>query len=450
MDYKLLAENIVKKAIKLGADEAEVYLENKREFNLRVLNGNVENIKQATSKGLGLTIFKENRLGFSYTSDFSGQSLETLIKRAVQLSLAADPKPWNGLPDFTDQKEKMKDLDLYDPSIPGLPNEKKLKMAKEIERIALASDKRITKSSGASFRDNETEILIVNSKGISRSAKKTGILLSIGVIAGEGNNMQSGGWGSYKRHFKDMETIETMAKKAVKRAVDKLGAKPVETQKVPVIIDRYAAGRFWSGILLAMFGESAHKKTTFLCDYLDKPIAAKLVTLIDDPTITRHINSTPFDGEGKITRKNTFIDKGILKMFIYSTITARKYNVKVNTITRRYGHRFPSFSSYLNAVVQNGSVPREKIISGIKNGFYVEGLRGRGTDYTTGNYSCGASGFWIKNGEIAFPVDGVTLGGNAIDLMKNIEELASDLDLRGRINSPSFKIAEITVGGKKR
>jgi PmbA protein len=447
MDYKLLAEQIVKKALKLGADEAEVYMVTTRNFQLTVRNTDVEKIKQAASKGLSLTVFKDKRLGFSYTSDFSDQSLETFIKKTVQLSREADPKPWNGLP--TLKQGKMKDLDLYDPSISGLPNKKKIEIAKKVEKIALESDKRITRSSGGYFGDGEAEIFIVNSKGISRSFKETEIYFGVRVIAGEGNRMQSGSWSNSKRHFHDLEDIESVAKTAVKRCVDKLGAKPVITQKAPVVFDRYASRSFWGGILRAMNGDSVYKKTTFLTDYLNKPIASPLITIIDDPIIPGHIVSVPFDGEGKITRKNTIIEKGILKMFFYSTITAGKAGVKVNTITRRSGHRRRPYANYLNIIVQNGEVPREKIISGIKDGLYVTGLRGRGTDRTTGNYSCGASGFWIKNGEIAFPVDGVTLGGNVLDLMKNIEAAANDLELRSSINSPSFKIAEITVGGKK-
>jgi PmbA protein len=447
MDYKLLAEQIVKKALKLGADEAEVYMVTTRDFQVTVRNNDVEKITQAASKGLSLTIFKDKRLGFSYTSDFSDQSLETFIKKTVQLSQEADPKPWNGLPDF--KQEKLKDLNLFDPSIAAIPNEKKIEIAKKVEKIALESDKRITKSRGGFFGDSETERFVVNSKGISRSFKGTGVSFGTAVIAGEGNRMQMGYWGSSKRHFQHLEDIESIARTAVQRCVEKLGAKPVITQKAPVVFDRYAARGFWRGILGAMNGDSVYKKTTFLTDYLNKPIASPLITIIDDPTLSGHISSVPFDGEGKITRKNPIIEKGILKMFFYSTITARKAGVKVNTITRRYGHRSDPSARYLNIIVQNGNVPREKIIAGIKNGFYVTGLRGRGTDRTTGNYSCGASGFWIKDGEIAFPVDGVTLGGNVLDLLKNIELVANDLDIRGSLNSPSFKIAEITVGGRK-
>jgi PmbA protein len=425
-----------------------VFLENNRDFELSVRKGDVENIKKASSKGLGLTVFKDKRLGFSYTSDFSELSIDDFIKKAIQLSLVADSKPWNGLPDF--KSGQLLDMDIYDSSISDIPNEKKIKMAKAVEKMAKESDKRITKTEGGFFGDSEQDILVVNSKGVSRTVKSTDLYLWVGVVAGEGNDMQSGYWGSSKRYFKELDNIENIAKIAVKRAVDKLGAKPVTTQKVPVVFDRYATRGFWYGILRSIYGDSAYKKTTFMTDYLEKQVCSDLITIVDDPTIPRHVASVPFDGEGKLTRKNVLIDKGILKMFIYDTITARKAGVKVNTMARRGGYQTPPYASYLNIIVQNGTVPLEKIIAGIKNGFYITGLRGIGTDTPTGNYSCGASGFWIKDGEISAPVDGVTLGGNALEILKNIELVANDIDIRGSINSPSFKVSEITVGGKRK
>jgi PmbA protein len=447
MSNKEIAEKTVKMALKSGADEAEVFLMSNREFEIDVRNGDVETIKQSSAKGVGLTVFTEKKLGFSYTSDFSEESIDEFAKKTVQLSHVADPKPWNGLADI--RPGKIQDLDLYDPSVADIPNEKKIQIAKEVEKIALAQDKRITKSYGGSFLDSESEIFIVNSKGVSHSSKSSVVGFGATVIASEGSEMQAGGWSSVKRYFKDLASIESVAKEAGKKAVEKLGAKPVETQKAPVVYDRYASGSFWYGILLAMNGDSVFKKTTFLTEYLDKPIASKLITVTDDPTISRHISSAPFDGEGNITMKNVLIDKGTLKMFIYDSITARKAGVKVNTIATRGGHRSPASANFLNVVVENGTGSREKMISGIKNGFYVTGLRGLGTDVPTGTYSCGASGFWIQDGELAFPVDGITLGGNVFDMLKNIEVVADDLDLRGGLNSPSFKISEMTIGGKK-
>ena len=447
MNTKELAEKIVTKGLKSGADEAEVYLESGREFELSVRNGDVETVKQASPKGLGLRIFKDKKLGFTYTSDFSDQALEEFIKKTIQLAQVADPKPWNGLADL--ENGEAKDLELFDPSIAEIPNEKKIEIARETERIALSSDKRITKTEGGFFGDSETEVVIVNSKGLSLSNKSTGISFGVYVIAGEGDDMQGGGWSSSKRYAKDLDAVENVAKIAAERALRMLGARPVETQKAPVVFDRYAAGAFWYGILFAIDGDSVYKKTTFLTDYLDKPIASELVTLVDDPTIPRHVSSQPFDGEGTLTRKNVLIDKGVLKVFLYDSLTARKAGVKVNTIARRYGYKSAPSAGFLNIIVQNGDADRQKLISGIKNGFYITGLRGIGTDTPTGTYSCGASGFWIKDGEIAFPVDGVTLGGNALDLLKNIEAAANDLDLRGMLSTPSFKISEMTIGGKR-
>lgn len=448
MNYQEMAEKVIKETLKLGVEEAEAYLENNREFELEVRNGDVETVKQSTTKGIGLTVYKDKKLGFSYTSDLTPDSLQEFIKRTVQLSEVADPKPWNGLPDF--QKEaSQKDLDLWDPSISGIENDKKIDIAKNVEKIALAYDKRISKSYGSSFSDSESETTIVNSKGISRTAKTTSVGFGVSIIAGEGNNMQSGGWSSYKRHFKDLENIEAVARQAGKRAVEKLGAKPVSTTKVPVVFDRYASGSFWYGLLFAMNGDSVYKKTTFLTDYLHKPIASQLITVADNPTIPRHPGSVPFDGEGRITQENVLLEKGVLKMFIYDSITARKAGVKVDTITRRGGYKSPPYGSFLNVIVNNGDVSLEKIIKGIDEGFYVTGLRGIGTDIPTGNYSVGASGFWIENGEIAFPVDGVTLGGNTSEILKHIELVADDLDIRGSLNSPSFKVSELAVGGKQ-
>jgi PmbA protein len=448
MNYKEIAEKVIKETLKLGVEEAEAYLENNRDFELEVRNGDVETVKQSATKGIGLTVYKDRKLGFSYTSDLTSDSLQSFIQRTVQLSKVADPKPWNGLPDFKEE-EKQKDLDLWDSSISEIENTKKIDIAKKAENIALAYDKKISKSYGSSFSDSESEIIIVNSKGISRSAKTTSVGFGVSVIASEGNNMQSGGWSSYKRHFKDLENIEAVAQQAGKRAVEKLGAKPVPTARVPVVFDRYASGSFWYGLLFALDGDSVYKKTTFLTDCLDKPLASKLITISDNPTIPRHTGSVPFDGEGKITRENLLMNNGILKMFIYDSITARKAGVKVNTLTRRGGYKSTAYGSFLNIIVKNGNVNPKELIKGIGEGFYVTGLRGIGTDIPTGNYSVGASGFWIKNGEIAFPVDGVTLGGNTTEILKNIELVANDLDMRGSLNSPSFKVAEIAVGGKQ-
>ena len=447
MDFKKIGEDVVKKALQAGAEEAEAVIGNTKEFNVTVRKGEVETLQKSVSKGLGLRIFINKQLGFSYTSDLSPESLEETVKKTVELAGITEGKPWQGLPDFGSQP--LRDLDLYDPEIAAVPDEKKISTAREVEKIAMAQDKRITNTEGGSFSNTEREAGLFNSKGISYVLKETSCGFSTYVVAGEGDNMQGGGWSSYKRFYKELSSVEEVAKKAAERAVAMLGAKPVETTKVPVIFDRYATSAFWMGILFALDGDSVFRKTTFMTDMLDKEIASPLITIHDDPTAPRFIASTPFDGEGNVTRKCTIIDKGVLKTFYYDSQTARKAGVKVHTMARRYGYKGGPSAGFLCIMVENGQDDPAELLKGVKEGLLVTGMRGAGTDVTTGAFSVGCSGFWIKDGAKAFPVDGVTLGGTTLEILKAIDKVANDRDMRGGMNSPSFRVAEITIGGKK-
>jgi PmbA protein len=313
----------------------------------------------------------------------------------------------------------------------------------------MAQDGRITNTSGGSFSNTEREAGLFNSKGIAYVFKESQCSFGASVIAGEGDAMQSGGWSSTKRFFKELAGIEDVARRAAQRAVEKLGAKPVETKTVPVIFDRYAAPAFWMGILYALDGDAVFRKTTFMTEMLEKAIVSPLVTVADDPTLPRFVGSVPFDGEGNVTRRNTIVDKGVLKMFLYDSQTARKAGVKVNTIAQRYGYQSGPSAGFLCLVVGNGKDEPASLFKGIKEGLLVTGMRGLGTDVTTGAFSVGCNGFWIVDGAKAFPVDGVTLGGTTLDILKGIDKVASDLDMRGNVNSPSFRVAEMTVAGKK-
>lgn len=447
MDIKKIGEEVVKKAIQHGAEEAEAVIENIKEFNVNVRKGEIETLQKSVSKGLGLRLFVKKALGFSYTSDLSPESLAETVKKTVELAGITEAKPWQGLPDFGPQP--LTDLNIYDPEIASVPDEKKIAIAKEVERIAMAQDKRIANSEGGSFSDTEREAGLFNSKGISYVFKETRCYFSAYVIAGEGDNMQGGGWASSKRFFTELAPVEEVAKTAAQRAVQMLGAKPVETKKVPVIFDRYAAPAFWMGILSALNGDAVFRKTTFMTEMLEKPIAPPLITIHDDATRARFVGSVPFDGEGNVTRNVTVVDKGVLKTFYYDSQTARKAGVKIHTMARRYGYQSGPSAGFLCLTVENGKDDPAALFKDVKEGLLVTGMRGSGTDVTTGAFSVGCSGFWIVDGAKAFPVDGVTLGGTTLDILKAIDTVANDLDLRGSVNSPSFRVSEITVGGKK-
>jgi len=447
MDFKKLGEETVAKAMKWGAYEAEACLENVKSFEVSIRKGEIETLQKSVSKGLGLRVFVNKQLGFAYTSDLSPQAVDDTIKKTIELARLTEAKPWQGLPDFGPQS--LTDLDLYDPTLEAVPDDKKIGIAREVERIALAADKRITNSEGGSFSNSEREWGLFNSKGVSDLMKETRCSFGTYIVAGEGDNMQGGGWSSSKRFFQELDSVENVAGIAVKRAIDQLGPKAVATKKVPVIFDRYAAPAFWMGIGSAINGDAVFRKATFLTDYLGKEITSPLITAVDNPTIPRFVSSAPFDGEGQATRKNVIIDKGALKTFYYDSQTARKAGVKVNTVAGRNGYRSFPYAYFMNVIVENGKDSFESLFQGLKEGLYVRGMRGSGTDSTTGSFSVGCSGFWVVDGAIVHPVDGVTLGGSALEILKSIDKVANDLDMRGGMNSPSFRVAEMTVGGKK-
>jgi PmbA protein len=447
MDIKILGETIVKKAKKWGADEAEACLENIKNFEVTVRRGEVETLQKSVSRGLGLRVFVRKQLGFSYTSDLTERAIDDAIRKTIALARITEAKPWQGLPDFGPQP--LPDLDLHDPKIADVADERKIAIAREVEKIALGLDPRISNTNGGDFSDSEQELGIFNSRGVSCLSRSTQCSFGTSIVVGEGNNMQSGSWGSSKRFFVDLAPVEEVARTAVGRALEKLGPKPVPTKVVPVIFDRYAGRTFWMGILYALNGDAAFRKTTFMCDKLGQAITVPSITIADNPTIPRFLASVPFDGEGKATGRNLIIDAGVLKMFFYDAQIARKAKVKTGTITQRRGYQSMPYAGFLNIIVAPGKETFASLFKDVKEGFYVKGLRGLGTDSTTGSFSVGASGFWIVDGVPAFPVDGLTLGGTTLDILKKIDMVADDLDMRSSVNSPSFRIAEMTVGGQK-
>jgi PmbA protein len=448
MDFKKIGESIIKSAQKWGAHESEVFLERTRNFDVSVRKGEIETLQKSVSQGLGLRVFVNRQLGFSYTSDLSEQSLEDTVRKTIDLARVCESKPWQGLPGLV--PGPLPDLDLFDPALAAVGDEKKITIARECEKTALALDPRLSNSEGGYFGDSEREVCLVSSQGLVHAYTQTSCAFGVYVIAGEGDNMQSGGWSSSKRFFAELEPIELVAKTAVQRAVEMLGAKPVDTRVVPVVFDRYgAASAFLIGNHSALYGDAVFRKTTFMTGQLGQTITSPLVTLDDDPTIPRFVSSIPCDGEGVITQRNRIVDKGVLKMFLYDSQTARKAGVAVPTMTNRRGFRSLPNAGILNVVVQNGETTPAALIQDIKEGLYVKGMRSSGTDATTGSFSAGASGFWIRDGALAFPVDGVTLGGSTLEILKNIDRVANDRDMRGRINSPSFRVSALTVGGKK-
>ena len=444
MDYKGLAEELVKKCMNKGADQAEVYIESGRNLRIRVRNGDIETVQEAATHGVGFRVFVKGKLAFSSCNDFTNQALENAVVSAVRFASNTTPDENNVLPD---EKGLTQIEGLYDPQISQVAMEKKIELAKKVEKLAM-KDSRITKSSGASYSEGEGEVFLANSNGLLKSYKESGCGFGVSVVAEKGEQKSTGGESCSRRFFSDLKPPEEIAAKAAKDAYEMLDPQMVNTQKTSVIFDPDVARAILGGILAAVNGERVLQGASFLRDKLDQKIASELLTIIDDGTRPKGMRSKPFDGEGVPTQKRTIVDKGVLKGFLYNTIAAKRARVKSTGNASRGGFTsVPGIGAH-NFFMAAGNSSPEEIIKATKVGLLLRSVTGYGINPVNGNFSGGASGFWIQNGKIAFPVKGLTVAGNAFDMLNAIDMVGNDLDMNRSFTAPTFRIKLLQIGGK--
>jgi PmbA protein len=444
MNYTDLAEKLVKKSISLGASAAEVFLETNRNLSIGVLKSEIETIEEASSQGAGFRVFVDGRMGFSHCNDFSDKSLEDTISRAIAFAKLSTPDENNVL---TENMGVTMVEGLYDPDIANQSMEKKISMALELEKLAM-KDARITKSSGAGYGEGETEIFIANSNGILKSYKSSGCSLGVSVVAEKGDQKNTGGENCSRVFFADLVSLEEIAAVASQRAWEMLDPVMIRTQRAAVIFDPDVARSLLGGIITAINGERVIQGASFLKDHLNKQFASSLLTIIDDGTIRKGLGSAPFDGEGVPTMKNTLVLNGILKSYIYNTKAAKRAGVISTGNASRGGFSsLPGIGTH-NIYLEPGKYSQKEIISNTKTGLLLKEVTGYGIDAVSGNFSGGASGFWVVNGEIVSPVKGVTIAGKALDILNGIDMMGNDLDLNRSFASPTFRVAEMQIGGK--
>ena len=444
MDDKELAEKLVKKCLAKGADAAEVYIESGRELSIEVRNGEAETVQQAASQGVGFRVFVKQRMAFSSCNDLSDKALDNAIKSAVGFASSTTPDENNILPD---DKGVTQVEGLYDPQIAQVPMEKKIELAKNVEKLAM-KDARITKSAGSGYSEGEGEIYLANSNGLSKSSKFSTCFFGVSVVAEKGEQKSSGGEVCSRRFFADLKPAEEVAAKAAKEAYQMLDPRMVKTQKAAVIFDSDVARSILGGILAAIDGERVLQGASFLAQKMDQKIASELLTLVDDGTLAKGLGSAPFDGEGVPTQKRIIVDKGILKGFMYNTIVAKRAGVKSTGNASRGGFTsIPEIGPH-NFYMAAGKSTPEEIIKATKTGLLLKGVTGYGINPVNGNFSGGAQGFWIENGKIAFPVKGLTIAGNAFEMLEAIDMVGNDLDLNRSFTAPTFRIKLMQIGGE--
>lgn len=446
-NFSELAATVLERAKRSGASEADVLLAEGDGLSVQVRMSEVDRLSKSREKVLGIRIFFGKRSASASTSDFSQDSLHRLVDDTCSLAKAVVEDPTSGLPDAGQYATSFPDLDLTDTR--KLTVEEEIDLAKRAEQAAFSADARITNSEGADCSSNAGSVLLANSHGFVGSYGSTSYSLSVSPIAHEGNGsgMQRDYWYSVARKFHQLKDPEYVGKEAARRTVRRLGSQRLTTQEVPVIFDPEIAKGLLGHLASAVSGYALYKGASFLQGQLDKSIASELVTIVDDGRLPGGFGSRPFDGEGVATRKTMVVEKGRLTNYLLDTYSGRKMKMPSTGNASRSVGENPTVSA-TNLFLQPGTHSPEDILRSVKKGLLVTELIGFGVNMVTGDYSRGAVGFWIENGEITYPVEEVTIAGNLKTMFHDIEMVGNDLEFRGRIASPTIKIRKMMVAGQ--
>jgi PmbA protein len=444
--YSQLAMDLLVKAKHSGATEADIIIADGETFSVQVRLGAVDRLTKAREKHLGLRVFVGKRSASTSTSDFSVVSLNQLVAETCILAKAVVEDQVSGLPAADQMARETPDLDLYDST--RLNTEQQIELAKRVEAAAMSMDERVTNSEGGDFDSSSGRVVLGNSHGFLGEYQSSSFSMAVSPVATdpETGTMQRDSWYAVQRKFAKLDSPEAVGLEAARRTVRKLGARKVATQRVPVVFDSETAGSLMGNLCSAVSGYSLYKGASFLAGQLDKPLAPESVTVYDDGRVVGGLGSRPFDGEGLPTRKTTVVERGVLKSYLLDTYSGRKLGlVSTGNASRSVGEN-PSVGP-TNFYLAPGTKTAQDIIKTVKQGLYVTDLIGFGINMVTGDYSRGASGFWIEGGELGYPVEEITIAGNLKDMFAGIEMIGSDLVFRGRIASPTVKIAEMMVAG---
>lgn len=443
-----LCERAVERARAFGATTADACAESSRAFTVRVHGGAVDSLKQSGTKGLGVRAIVDGAVGFASGTDLTPEGIDDLARRAVALAKFATPDEANDVPAPAEAGELFdRDLDLEDPAALELAPERKVEMALELERLALAADPRVTRTDGAAVSSAGGTFAVANSRGVSRAWPGTSVSAWVVALADDRDGrQQTGAEGMSVRHLADLEALPAMASRAADRAVRRLGARSVPSARVPVVMHPDIAAAWISEMVEAWSGESVLKRSSWLTDKLGEAIASPLVTLVDDATLPRRIGSSPYDGEGVRARRNILVEQGRLKMFLYDHYHARRAGTPSTANGLRGWSSTPGIGTH-NLYLEPGADTPEALIRRVDRGFYYDDQGSFGFNPVTGDYSFQAQGYWIENGERTFPVDGITVAGNSLAMLGAITGIANDLVWRSSVAAPTLLISEMTVSG---
>jgi PmbA protein len=441
------AADVVERARNRGASGVEVLVVDSTEFSASVRLGEIETLTQSGSKGLGLRVLLDGKQASVSTSDFTSDALDALIQDAVALARATSVDDSADLPDRSALATAVPDLEIYDPELEDVPADTKIELALRAERAALDADPRIKNVDRGGASTVTSRVILANSHGFAGEYRSSSAAIVLMPIAEENGEMQRGIWYDMKRRFADLEDPETIGRTAAERTLRRLGARKIASCEVPVAFEPTTARDFVSTIFQAASGDSVFRKASFLVNQLGEQVASPTLTVVDDGRRLGGLGSRPFDGEGLPTQTTTVVAEGRLENYVHNTYTARKLGMR-STGNASRGLVGAASVGPGNMYVAAGPHPPASIIGSIKRGLLVTELLGFGVNIVNGDYSRGASGLWIEDGEIAYPVHEVTIAGNLKDLLRRITMVGNDLEFRARFAAPTLLVDGMVVSGR--
>jgi PmbA protein len=441
-----IAQYAVDEARKNGASEADAILVEAADTSFRTRLRNFENVERSESRDLGVRVFLKEGSGYKTavisTNNLQKSNVTETVKRAIDIAKMAPADEFMRLAEkgeYTSEIANLKTFDTNEASTEELKN-----WAFEAEDAALSVNG-ITNSEGADASFSTSDTVLVTSKGFSGSYKHSGFNVSVSVIAGADMAMETDYEYCYSRFKQDMIPAREVGKKAAELTVKKLNPRKVKSCKAPIIFDRRVSKGLVSSFCSAINGSGIVKKSSFLSDKLEQRILPEFISIYDDPTLEKGLSTEPFDAEGIRGEKMVLVENGVLKNWILDIRSATKLGLKTNGRASRGISSNPSPYS-TNVYMTAGKISAADMVKDIKEGLYLTDVFGMGVNNVTGDYSQGASGFWIENGEIAYPVSEITIAGNLLDMFKSLTP-ANDLEMRYSKNAPTLRIDGMTIAG---
>jgi PmbA protein len=438
-----LAQRLVEAAKRAGADAADAVAVRGVSQGVEVRDGRVEESERSEGDDVGLRVLVGQRQAVVSTNDVSGDGVAKLAERAVAMARVAPEDKYVGLADPALLARDLPELDLLDPDMPATTELER--RAQEAEAAGIGV-KGVTKSGGASASAGVGGMVLVTSSGFHGAYLRSSQSISMTAISGEGTTMERDYDYTSAPHAADLYSPERVGRSAGERAVARANPRKVQTCQVPVVYDPRVSGSLVGHLVGAINGASIARKTSFLKDKLGAQLFASNIRVIDDPLRRRGLRSQPFDAEGVSVKKLAIIDQGVLTSWLLDCATARELGLATTGHAHRGVSSSPSPGPY-NLHLEAGEVTPAELISDIKQGFYVTDLIGSGVNGVTGDYSRGASGFWIENGKITYPVSEVTIAGHLLPMFKSLAA-ANDLEFRYGVNAPTVRIEGLTLGGR--